>query len=148
MVCPADSPGVTAPAPALAGQEAVVDRRELSSGRTLLVLRGADAAGAPRDELEIRSPDGQPEVRIVFGPHGPEVSLRAARLELDAPTIALRCRDLDVRAEAAVALHGGKSVAITSDGDLRLKSIDDVHMNGAVLRLNCTETDAPAGPPT
>src|SRR5687768_760922 len=92
----------------------VVHRRELPSGRTVLVLGGST------DEIEVRSPTGQPEVRITFGPNGPEVSLRAARLELDAPTLAVRCRDLDVRAEETVSLDAGKALALRSAGELRV----------------------------
>ncbi len=132
------------PRAAAVPDRSIVDRRELSAGRTLVILRGNDAAGAPCDELEVRSPAGQPEVRITFGPDGPVVSLRAARLELAAPTVAVRCDDLDVRARRSVALGAGESVAIASEGDCRVTSVGDVHLNGAFLRLNCTD-DAAAG---
>jgi hypothetical protein len=89
--------------------------RQLPSGRSV-VLRVGDA-----EELEVRSPDGEVEVRIVLTPSGPVVRLRGARLELEAAeSVDVRCRDFNVRAD-----------------EMRVKTDGDIHMNAAVIRLNC-----------
>ena len=107
----------------------LVDRRELPSGRLLLVYRGSDPAA---EELELRAPDGEVEVRILCGPDGPQVVVRATRLEVDSPALAVRCSEFDLQAG---------NVAVRSEGELRVQTVGDVHMNGAVIRLNCTPTD-------
>jgi len=119
----------------------VLERRELPSGRSLLVLAGSDASEA----IEVHSPQGELEIRIVCGPEGPVVSLRSARLELEAPTVAIRCEDLDVRAAHSVALQAG-DVGIRSEGQVQIAAERDVHVNGQFVRLNCTEPSSPSPP--
>lgn len=90
-------------------------QRTLPSGRSV-VLRVGDT-----EELEIRSPDGEVEVRIVLTDAGPVVRLRAARLEMETTeSVDIRCRDFNVRAD-----------------EMRVKTDGDIHMNAAVIRLNC-----------
>jgi hypothetical protein len=79
-----------------------------------------DATG---EELEIVSPDGTAEVRISFTPDGPIVTVRAARIRLDGRDLRLSLDRLEVE---------------TRD-ELRLRSKGDVHVDGAVVRLNCAE---------
>jgi hypothetical protein len=89
--------------------------RVLPSGRSV-VLRVGDA-----EELEVRSPDGEVEVRIVLTDAGPVVRLRAARLEVEsAESVDVRCKNFNVRA-----------------GEVRVKTDGDIHMNAGVIRLNC-----------
>jgi hypothetical protein len=76
--------------------------RILPSGRSVIV-RLADGT----EELEIRSPRGDVEVRIVLTEAGPVVRLSGARLELEAAeTVAVRCRRFEVRAEGDICLDG------------------------------------------
>lgn len=90
-------------------------QRTLPSGRSV-VLRVGDT-----EELEIRSPDGEVEVRIVLTDAGPVVRLRAARLEMETTeSVDIRCRDFNVRAD-----------------EMRVKTDGDIHMNATVIRLNC-----------
>jgi hypothetical protein len=91
--------------------------RALPSGRKLALRIGS--AG---EEIEIRSPAGDIEVRIELTDAGPVVSLRGARLELDAADVAIRCHDFDVEAS----------------GEIRAQTAGDIHLNGAFIRLNCT----------
>jgi hypothetical protein len=86
----------------LNNEAAQAEARILPSGRSVVVRL---AAGA--EELEIRSPRGEVEVRIVLTETGPVVRLSGARLELDAAeTVAVRCRRFEVRAEEDICLDG------------------------------------------
>ena len=125
-----------------AGQ-VVVERqleRQLPSGRSL-VLR-TDPAG---EELEIRSRRGEVEVRIVLTDAGPVVTLRGGRLELDAPAVSVRCETFAVQASSEVSLTSQGAVRIAAD-ELHARTAQDIHLNGAFIRLNCTP-DAPAPTP-
>ena len=126
-----------------ASEGEVLERRALPSGRSLLVLAGADASEA----IEVHSPQGELEIRIVCGPEGPVVSLRSARVELEAPTVAIRCEDLDVRAAQRMALQAG-TVGIRSEGEVQIAAERDVHINGHFVRLNCTEAPSSSPPAT
>lgn len=82
------------------------------------------------EELQILSPDGNLELRVVFGPEGPVVGLRCARLVLSSPdTISVDCRRFEVRTTEAVDIAGAELRAVTS-GDIRL--------NGERVLLNCS----------
>lgn len=109
----------------------VVERR-LPSGQSV-VLR-IDGAG---EEIEIRSARGEVDVRITLTDAGPVVSLRGARLELEAPDVSVRCNTFDVHATETLSLSSERDVRIEAD-ELRAKTEHDVHLNGAYIRLNCT----------
>ncbi len=82
------------------------------------------------EELQILSPDGKVELRVAFGPDGPVVDLRCARLVLSSPdTVSVECRRFEVRTSEAVEIVGAELRAVTS-GDIRL--------NGERVLLNCT----------
>jgi hypothetical protein len=82
--------------------ETSIEPRTLPSGRSVVVRL---AGGA--EELEIRSPRGDVEVRVVLTDEGPVVRLSGARLELDAAeTVAVNCRRFEVRAEGDICLDG------------------------------------------
>jgi hypothetical protein len=93
--------------------------------------RGVSLSTRPGlEELQILSPDGNLELRVVFGPDGPVVGLRCARLVLSSPdTISVDCRRFEVRTTDAVDIAGAELRAVTS-GDIRL--------NGDRVLLNCT----------
>lgn len=116
--------------------------RALPSGRAL-ELRVADGS----EELLVRAPGGEVEVRIAFSREGPVVTVRGGRLEVDTPEeIALSCRSLDVRARESLRLRSDRDARIGVGGDLRVKAEGDVRMNGAFVRLNCDE-EFPNPPP-
>ena len=98
-------------------------KRLLPSGRSVAVRIGECG-----ETLEVRSPDGAVEVRIDLTDEGPVVRLRGARLELESPSVAVRCGTFDVRAEGPLTMTGR---------ELRVKTEEDVHLNGGVIRLNC-----------
>jgi hypothetical protein len=110
------------------------DSREqvLPSGRAVVVRTQPGS-----EELEIRSPDGQVELSIVLTPQGPVVRMKVARLELEsATTLGLTCERLEVRASGGIDLQTQGGVAITGE-ELRVKTDDDIHLNGKMIRLNC-----------
>jgi phage gp45-like len=97
----------------------------LPSGRSVVVKLNEG-----REELEIRAPDGAVEVQIVLTESGPVVRLHGARLELAATeTVAVDCKRFEV--------HTSEATKLESDGELRVKTADDVHINGKFIRLNC-----------
>jgi hypothetical protein len=106
--------------------------RRLPSGRSVVVkLEGG------REELEIRSPQGKVEVRITLTENGPVVSLRGARLEMEAADmVAVRCRRFEVQTTEGTDLTSSGDVQITGR-ELKVKTENDIHMNGEVIRLNC-----------
>jgi hypothetical protein len=121
----------------LATQNGSERRAELPSGRSL-VLRVADG----QESIEIRTPQGQVELQIALTDAGPLVRLRAARLELEASdAVAVRCRRFELETSEATELHSAGVVRITSQ-ELRVRTQDDIHMNGAFIRLNCDEEPA------
>ena len=133
---PPSASRATASAPSAAdrlgsAETGVVERR-LPSGRSV-VLR-IDGAG---EEIEIRSARGEVDVRITLTDAGPVVSLRGARLELEAPDVSVRCNTFDVHATETLSLSSERDVRIEAD-ELRAKTEHDVHLNGAFIRLNCT----------
>jgi hypothetical protein len=97
----------------------------LPSGRSVVVrLAGAG------EEIEVRSPAGDVEVRITLTEGGPVVSLRAARLELDAAEeMTLSAKRLKVETTEGTELR--------TDGELRVHSEGEMHLNGKMINLNC-----------
>lgn len=113
--------------------------RSLPSGRSVL-LRTASGA----EEIEVRSPAGDVEVRIVLTDAGPVVTLRGAKLEMEATDeLALKCKRLSLDATDAASLRSQGGLKVEGQ-ELRVRTTDDIHLNGAHVRLNCPETP-PAG---
>jgi hypothetical protein len=109
-----------------------VRRGPLPSGRSV-VLRVAEDG----EELEVRSPHGEVEVRITLNAQGAVVSLRGSRLELEAPeTVAINCGRFEVCAAEAMQLHTAGNVHISGHA-MQLKTEGDMHMNGGIIHLNC-----------
>lgn len=106
--------------------------RLLPSGRSVVVR-----ASEGREELEVRSPQGDVEVRITLTDSGPVVRLRGARLELEATdAVAVHCRRFEVTTKEDVHFQSEGGVKIEGN-EMRVKTTSDIHMNGAVIRLNC-----------
>ena len=110
----------------------------LASGRTLVIAPAGDA-----ELLEVRSLKGEVEVRITLTAAGPVVQVRAARLELEsAGTVRFDCRRLEVATREGTDLSSG--------GEVRIETEKDIHMKGAVIRLNSpvsrsAPSDSPGG---
>jgi hypothetical protein len=90
-----------------------------------------------REELEVRSPEGEVEVRITLTDGGPVVRLRGARLELESPdVVAVHCRRLEVNTTEATHLLSSGDVRFTGQ-EMRVQTQGDIRMNGDVIHLNC-----------
>lgn len=127
------------PHPAILGDDhagsGAVDRqldRRLPSGRSL-VLR-TEAAG---EEIEIRSGRGEVEVKIVLTAEGPVVTLGSGRLLFESLDVSFRCQSFAVHAAQEVTLNSQGDVDIKAH-ELRAETAQDIHLNGAYIRLNCT----------
>jgi hypothetical protein len=106
--------------------------RLLPSGRSVVVKVTGGC-----EELEIRDAEGQLEVSVVLTTDGPVVRVRGGRLELDAvDTVDVRCRRFEVHTAESTDLSSSGPVRITGE-ELRVKTEDDIHLNGQVIRLNC-----------
>jgi hypothetical protein len=100
--------------------------RALPSGR-LVIVRSGGAAGGD-DEIEVRSPAGEVEVRIACTAAGPVVTVRGGRLEIESSgALALRAPRVEVDA-----------------GEMRVRTEGDIRMNGAKIHLNCTDEEEAA----
>ncbi len=110
--------------------------RRLPSGRSMVVRMDSEG-----EQIEIRSPAGELDLRIVLTSAGPVVTLRGARLEVDSAEVAFRCRTFDVHATERLRVSSEGEVQIAAD-EMRLTAEHDIHLNGAYLRLNCTADEA------
>jgi len=126
-----------------ASAPAPIASRALPSGRALELT-----IGEGREELVVRAPSGEVEVRIAFGREGPVVTVRGGRLEVETPEeIALSCRSLEVRTKEALRLRSEGTAELRAGADVKVKAGGDVRMNGAFVRLNCDEEGANPPPP-
>jgi hypothetical protein len=98
-----------------------------------------------QEELEIRTAEGELEVRITLTEAGPVIQLRGARLEVESPdAVAFHCRRFEVHAEECLDLQSGGDAGIMAR-ELRVKTEGDVRIDGDVIRLNCEQSGTAAG---
>ncbi|MCZ2342112.1 MAG: hypothetical protein LC104_10000 [Bacteroidales bacterium] len=110
----------------------------LNNGRRLVLESDGTA-----DYLRVLSPDGQIEIDMMITADGPIVRVRAARLEIAATEeMSLRSQQLTLDASAGIALRSAGPVRITGE-ELRVRTEQSIHLNGATVRLNCTDSDTP-----
>src|SRR3712207_3509256 len=103
-------PPAPVPAPQTAMAESGPLRCVLPSGRGVTVR--VDGRG---EAIEIRSPGGEVELCIALTAQGPVLTVRGARLEIDAAdTVAVNCRQFELRTAEGIVLD--------ADGDLALRS--------------------------
>lgn len=106
--------------------------RLLPSGRSVVLK--VDESG---EELLVRSPQGEVEVRIVLTEAGPVVKLKGARLELEAvEALSVRCAHFEVDASKGAHIRTNGPAQIDAQ-EMRVRTDSDIHMNGKVIRLNC-----------
>ena len=95
--------------------------------------------GPSGEELEIRSPTGELELRILLTPDGPVLRLEAARVEVQAADeFRVSCGEFRVAAERGLHLEAGEAVQIEAER-MRVRTQDEIRMNGSFVRLNCPE---------
>ena len=124
-------PTVTSADSAIQAPNPVPTEKSLPSGRSVVVR-----VDGGREELEVRSPQGDVEVRITLTDAGPVVCLRGARLELESPeAVAINCRKFEVNTQEGTALKSAGPVQIEGQ-ELNVKTADDIRMKGKIIHLN------------
>ncbi|MBI1189904.1 MAG: hypothetical protein GC200_04385 [Tepidisphaera sp.] len=116
----------------------------LPSGRT--VTASAQGGG---EQIEIRSPAGDLELRIALTPDGPVLQLRGVKLEIDSTdSVAVRCKDFEIAATDSVRLTAARDVEVRAQGELKVKTQGQMHIDGEVINLNGGDrSDYPDGRP-
>jgi hypothetical protein len=117
-----------------AGETTVEARRDhlLPSGRSVVLKLAGN-----QEELEVRSPGGNVEVRILLTDQGAVVTLQGGRLEMASPdTVALICRRVEINSTEGTDLLSSGDVRITGR-EMRVQTESDIHMNGRIIHLNC-----------
>jgi hypothetical protein len=114
-------------------QDSLPERsRLLPSGRSVVLKVAGD-----REELEIRNADGELEVSVVMTADGPLVRVCGGRLELNAvDDVAVRCKRFEVETTESTVLSSAGDLRMTGS-ELKVRTIEDIHLNGAFIRLNC-----------
>ncbi len=116
----------------LEAEEATEEKRlYLRRGRTAVVsTSGID------EILEIRSDGGTVELRVKLTEEGPVLQVDGAKLELRATEeISLESKKLAVAAdEVAIASRG--DLVMSSEGEMDLKSPQDIRVRGKIIWLN------------
>jgi len=112
-----------------------IDRR-LPSGRSLRLQTHPGG-----EEIEIRSGRGELEVKIVLTDAGPVVTLGGGQLLVQSPDVSFRCQRFSVDAQSAVSLRTPGCMDLWAR-ELHAETSQDIHMNGAYIRLNCTPNAA------
>jgi hypothetical protein len=89
-----------------------------------------------REELLVRSPAGEVEVRITLTDGGPVIRLHGGRLELEAAdTIVLKSRRLELTAGEELRLDSAGEVRMTAQ-ELHAQTAADIQLKGKFIRLN------------
>jgi len=130
------SPVATVPDRAVRGTRPLAE----FSGSVPVSGRGVSLRlGSGGEELEIRSPAGELELRILLTPDGPVLRLEAARVEVQAADeFRVNCGEFRVAAERGLHLEAGEAVQIEAER-MRVRTQDEIRMNGSFVRLNCPE---------
>jgi hypothetical protein len=103
----------------------------LAAGRTLTVT------GDVEQVLELRNPGGLLELRIKLTEDGPVLQVEGARVALKATeAVSVECRTFEVRAEEQVTLRSEGTLDVSSEKELKVKSTEDVWVNGKIIHLN------------
>lgn len=115
-----------------ATEQATTDERELylRDGRRIAVREESNGS-----LVEVRSPSGQVEVRIMMTEKGPVLQMESVRLqlkaeeaiELESPTVAIKGEE--------VRVHGG-TVAVESEADTTITAEGEVRVRGKMIHLN------------
>lgn len=127
------SPGLSPGPPDLSVRSGQL--RVLPSGRSIVVT-----AQGGREAIEVRSAQGDLEVRVELTDQGPVLSIRGARLEIDSTdTVAVTCRQFELNAQDQLRLHAGGEVGLTTEGEIKMKSAQQTFIDGDYVNLNCLD---------
>ena len=103
-----------------------------STGHRVVFLRAGE-----REEVQLRAPEGDVQLRIVLTPEGPVIRLSHASLEIEAlDTVRTRCQRFEVDARESVQVHAGQALALHSDKDMHLNATGEIVAVSELIRLN------------
>ncbi len=89
-----------------AAEIALSNAISLPSGREVVVRSG------PEEVVEVRSPDGTVEVSVVLTEQGPVLRVTGGRLEMQAETLALKGRRVEIDASELATITSGGEVVV------------------------------------
>jgi phage gp45-like len=105
----------------------------LDRGRRLELSRSTEGD----DVVEVRSPSGQLELRIVLTEQGPVLQLEAVKLALSASeSVEIDCERFAVKAREQAVIESAGDVSIKADGELESTSTGDTRIAGKMIYLN------------
>jgi hypothetical protein len=115
----------------------------LASGRAVRASRSG-----PDDVIELIGKDGQLEIAVIMTDRGPILRVDAARIELRADAMALRCNELDVECGERMSVRcdgaseevvrGAKSTTVLQKWTASGRAID-LHAQGGELSVSASE---------
>jgi phage gp45-like len=105
---------------------------DLSNAKTLTVTPAEDG-----DLVEIRSAEGQIELRVKVTAEGPVLQMESVRLSLKASeSVNVDCKNFEVRATESVDMHSDGGMQISGQADIRVDANGNVIVKGETIYLN------------
>ncbi len=80
----------------------------LPSGRDVVIQSGKD------ETIEVRSPDGTIEVSIALTEHGPVLRVTGGTLQMQADTLSLKGRRVDIDSSELTTISSGGEVVVVA----------------------------------
>ena len=116
----------------MAADPAEPQELELRQGRTLTVASAGDDG-----LVEIRGPSGTLELRIRTTDKGPVLEMETLRISLRAAeSIDIEAKEFNVSAERSVALESQGDIKLNGKADVRVNADGEVHVTGEMIYLN------------
>lgn len=89
------------------------------------------------EELEIRSPEGDLELRITLTADGPVVHLKTAKLQLEATDeVAVSCKKFSLHTTEGTSLETDGNMNLAAKGEMTTHSDEDTKITGKMIYLN------------
>ena len=117
-----------------------------------LAVEGQNQEGG--EQIILRAPDGEVQLKITVTEDGPLLHFRAAALQLESEgALRVDCEDLEIRARGNIDQQANGDLVQLAKGDLNIRADrchmsarrgdvrvwanDDVRLNGERVKLNC-----------
>ena len=110
----------------------------LDSGRQLLVRPRVHEGAGGAESLEVRSPDGDVELRVLLTDDGPVLRFDGSCIELSATDLLkLECARFELDASESVAVRSGGGMTLDSVEEMRINVSDaDFKVTSRIIWLN------------
>ncbi|HEU0120083.1 MAG TPA: hypothetical protein VFQ91_06120 [Bryobacteraceae bacterium] len=107
------------------------------AAQSLDLLNNRSLTVTPSEEgelVEIRSSEGQVELRIRLTPEGPVLQMQSVRLSLRAAeSVDVSCKNFEVRATESVDVHSDGGMQLSGNADVKLDSAGNVIVKGEMI---------------